>query len=481
MWQPVLMINGFLIAIIGLSMLVPAAYDVAFSNLKWSPFLTAALIAVFSGLALFLGNRMKINKITLKQGFLITVVGWVSVCCFATIPFMLYGACDSLADAFFETISGLTTTGGTIFADVEKLPKSILLWRSILNAVGGLGIVIFAVAMLPFLGIGGMQIFQRENSDMNEKFMPKFSYIAKRIVIVQVILIFVCFLCLCWAGMGKFDALNHAMATIATGGLSTKNASIGYFDSVSIEMIVSLFMILGSLPMTFYIVLWQRKDWKEFGTSQIWAFLKILVIYILATSVYLTYIGVYDWWRAVRYSSFNIISVVTTTGFVSTDYNLWGSWVVIPFMIFAMTGGCTGSTSGSIKILRWQVLFAYIKRAFVVSTEPNRVVPLKVGNNPTDMSVVSSVFVLFAGFILSIAFMSCLVTLDGYDLEIALSSVVACISNSGPGAGSLIGPAGNYGSLSDFTKWVLSITMLLGRLEVITVVTVLTKSFWTKN
>ena len=307
MWQPVLMINGFLIAIIGLSMLVPAAYDVAFSNLKWSPFLTAALIAVFSGLALFLGNRMKINKITLKQGFLITVVGWVSVCCFATIPFMLYGACDSLADAFFETISGLTTTGGTIFADVEKLPKSILLWRSILNAVGGFGIVIFAVAMLPFLGIGGMQIFQRENSDVNEKFMPKFSYIAKRIVIAQVILIFVCFLCLCWAGMGKFDALNHAMATISTGGLSTKNASVGYFNSVSIEMIIMLFMILGSLPMTFYIVLWQRKDWKEFGTSQIWAFLKILVIYILATSVYLTYIGVYDWWRAVRFASFNIV------------------------------------------------------------------------------------------------------------------------------------------------------------------------------
>ena len=219
MWQPVLMINGFLVIIIGLAMLLPAIYDVVFTNVIWSAFLTAALISLFLGGAKFLGNRMRIDKISLKQGFLITVVGWFSVSFFASFPFFLYGVCSSAADAFFETVSGLTTTGGTIFSDVEALPKSILLWRSILNAVGGLGIVIFAVAMLPFLGIGGMQIFQRENSDVNEKFMPKFSYIAKRIVIVQVILIFVCFLCLCWAGMGKFDALNHAMATIASGGL----------------------------------------------------------------------------------------------------------------------------------------------------------------------------------------------------------------------------------------------------------------------
>ena len=481
MWQPVLMINGYLISILGLSMIVPAVFDLGLDGKEYSPFVPSAIVTWFFGISLFVGNKMRIKKITLQQGFLLTVVSWMAMILLASLPFVMSGYVTNFADALFETTSGLSTTGATIFADVEKLPHSLLLWRAMLNALGGIGIVIFAVALLPFLGIGGMQIFQRENSDINEKFMPKFSYIAKRIIGVYIALNVACAVALYLAGMGGFDAVCHAMATIATGGLSTKNASIGFYDSASIEAIIMLFMVLGAIPMTFYIVMWQGRDIKSFGISQIGAFLKVLAFYILGVAILLTFSGKYDFWQALRHSGFNIISIVTTTGFASTDYMQWGAWVPACFLVFALTGGCTGSTSGSIKILRWQVIFSFIKRSMILATDANRVLPIKIGNAVTNSGIISSVFVLFCGFMLSIAVFTVIVALLGYDFEIAFSTVIACISNSGPGWGSIVGPVGNYSSLSDAAKYVLSFVMLLGRLEVITVVTVLTKSFWSRN
>lgn len=481
MWQPVLMINGYLVSILGLAMLVPAGWDILYEKMSWSPFLSSALGTLFLGMAMFLANRTTISKITLQQGYLLTSMSWISLILLGAVPFLVSGVTGNFSNALFESTSGLSTTGATVFADVEALPKSVLLWRSMLNCMGGIGIVIFAAAMLPFLGIGGMQMFQRENSDMNEKFMPKFSYIAKRILIVYLFLTALCVFCLYAAGMGWFDAVNHAMAAVATGGLSTKNASVGFFDSVRIETVLIIFMILGSLPMTFYVIVLQGRDWNSFGTSQIAAFLKILLLYTLFTSAYLTFIGKYDFWQAVRYSGFNIVSIVTTTGFVSTDYMLWGPWIGAFFVIFALTGGCTGSTSGSIKIFRWQVLFAYIRRSLIVATEPNRVMPVKVGSGTVDNGIVSSVFLFFTVFMLSIAVLTCLVAAAGYNFEIAFSSVIACITNSGPGLGSVVGPAGNFSSLSDFAKCVLSFAMLLGRLEVLTIMVVFSRSFWSQN
>lgn len=481
MWQPVFMINGFLISILGFAMLFPAGVDIVVDNQNWSPFLSSALVALFLGMSLFLANRGEINKITLQQGYLLTLASWLSAMLLGALPFMVTGVVDRFSDALFEATSGLSTTGATIFADVEVLPKSVLLWRSILNCLGGVGIVIFAAAMLPFLGIGGMHMFQRENSDNNEKFMPKFSYIAKRIMFVYILLTVLSILALYAVGMNWFDAVNHAMASIATGGLSTKNSSIGYFNSLNVELVVMAAMILGSLPMTFYVMLIQRKDISSYVLSQIKAFFKILFCYILLMSLYLTFKGIYDFGSALRYSSFNIISIVTSTGFASTDYMKWGSWVGAFFVLFALTGGCTGSTSGSIKIFRWQVVWAYIKRSLVVATEPNRIMPVKIGRDNIDYTIVSSVFLFFIVFLLSILILTCFVAVGGYDLEISLSAVVACITNSGPGIGNLIGPAGNYSSLSDYAKYVLSFAMLLGRLEVLTVLALFTKSFWNQN
>lgn len=480
MWQPVLMINGYLISVLGVAMLVPAIFDMYWSKSDWSAFMSSAIICLFIGLSLFLANRMTIKKISLQQGYLITVCGWISLTFLGTLPFLISGSIPVFADAFFETMSGLSTTGATILPDVEAMPKAILLWRSMLNCLGGIGIVMFAVAMLPFLGIGGMQIFQRENSDIDDKFMPKFNYIAKRIMIVYSLLVVTCIVSLYFAGMGWFDAVNHAMAATATGGLSTKNASIAYFDSVKIELVLSLFMILGALPMTFYIMVVQNQDLHSFRTQQVVTFLKVLAVYIIFMSALLVFKGVYNVGDALRYSSFNIISIVTSTGFASTDYMLWGAFSSTFFIIFALTGGCTGSTSGSIKIFRWQVVFAFIRQTLTLATDPNRVMPVKIGKLLVSNGVVASVFVFLACYLVSIGILGVLVALTGQPFEIAFSSVIACLTNSGPGVGNVIGPVGNYSSLPDVAKYILSFAMLLGRLEVITILVVGTRNFWRK-
>ena len=459
-------------------MLFPAALDIYVNNADWSYFLTSSIISIFIGFSLFLANNVKINNISLRQAYLLTTISWFSVTVLAAIPFTLYGT--GWADALFEATSGISTTGATIYKNVEGLPPSILLWRSLLNGLGGVGIVIFAIAMLPFLGIGGMQIFQRENSDVNEKFMPKISYIAKRIILVYVILLILCAVFLKLAGMNWFDAINHSMTTVATGGLSTKNNSIAYFNSVSIEMIISLFMILGAIPLTFYHSLLATRNIHSLRSEQVFTFIKVLAIYILFMSCWLKYEGVYSFMDALRFSSFNIISIVTSTGFSSTNYLTWGAFASTAFIIFALTGGCTGSTSGSIKIFRWQVLFAYLKKSFATIIEPHRIVPVKIKQVVLGNEVVTSIFVFFLAYAVSLFGLTALVALTGQDFETAFSAVTACITNSGPGIGKIVGPDGNYSSLSDFAKHVLSFAMLLGRLEIMTIVVVFSKNFWHK-
>ncbi|MBQ7286023.1 MAG: TrkH family potassium uptake protein [Alphaproteobacteria bacterium] len=476
MWQPVLMISGYFISVLGVAMLFPAALDIFYTNVNWSYFINSSIIAFFIGLSLFLSNQGKVRGINLRQAYLLTVISWFSVTILAAIPFVLYGT--PFADALFEAASGISTTGATIYTDIEGLPRSILLWRSLLNGMGGIGIVIFAIAMLPFLGIGGMQIFQRENSDINEKFMPKISYIAKRIIIVYVTLLLACLFSLKLAGMNWFDALCHALSSIATGGFSTKNASIAAFKSPSIEWIITLFMFLSALPLTFYHSLLATRNIHSIRSTQVTTFTKVLIVYIAFMSIWLSYNGVYDFGTAVRQASFNIVSVVTTTGFASADFLEWGVFASTAFVIFGITGGCTGSTSGSIKIFRWQVIWTQLKRAMINTLEPNRVLPLKVGTAPISADVAGSVYILFIAFGLSVFALTLLVSLLGYDFITSFSAVVACMTNVGPGVIPSIGPSGNYAFFSDSVKYTLSFAMLLGRLEVMTILVIFTKNFW---
>ncbi len=476
MWQPVLMISGYFITVLGFAMLFPAGIDIYINHSNWSVFITSSIVAVFIGLSLFLANNCKIKNISLQQGYLLTAIIWFSVTFLSAIPFMFYG--ESFANALFEAGSGISTTGATIFKDVEKLPKSILFWRSLLQALGGVGIVIFAIALLPFLGIGGMQIFQRENSDVNDKFMPKMSYIAKRIILVYALLQVSCMVSLKWAGMDWFDAVCHAFSTTATGGFSTKNASIGHFNNAKIEWVVTLFMFLGAIPLTFYHSLLATRDTHSVRSQQVVSFVKVLLFYILFITCWLMYNGVYKFSDALRYAAFNVTSFVTSTGFASTDFLLWGAFAASAFLVFSLTGGCTGSTSGSIKIYRWQIVIAQLRKAFINTTEPNRMVSLKIGKSLISPQVASSIFIFLAAYSLSVIVLTLLVALNGVDFATSFSAVIACITSAGPGVVSKIGPSGNYAFMSDTVKYILVFAMLLGRLEIMTILVIFTKNFW---
>lgn len=478
MWQPVLMIDGFILSILGLAMLLPAGYEFYINNTTSQPFLISAFITMFIGLASFLANAEKIEKITLRQGYLVMVVCWVSVSLFAALPFLLSNTGFDFSSAIFEGVSGITGTGATILADIEAQPASVLLWRSLLNGLGGIGIVIFAVAMLPFLGVGGMQIFQRENADANDKFMPKFGDIAKWIIIVYSVLVLLCAIMLYLSGMSKFDAVNHALSAVATSGFSTKNASIAHFNNPIIEFVLALFMILGALPMTAYIMLIRNHEIDLFRLGQIKYFLKRIVFLTLLLSLWLSFNSEINFFRAIRISGFNIISVITTTGFASVDYLEWGIWSAVFFTLLSLHGGCIGSTTGSIKVLRWQVLGAYFRKVMASSVEPNRVIPVRVGNVPVNDDVVNSVFVYILLFLISIAFTALALNFMGYDFTTSVSAAVSSITNTGPGINAAIGPMGNFAFFSPLAKFVLSFAMLLGRLEIITILVVMTKSFW---
>ena len=476
MWQPVLMISGHILIVLGIIMLVPAGLDLAENSGEWSHFVSGAVITIFFGISLFLANRTKIERITLKQGYLLTAVSWLFTILFASLPFELSNVVPSTADAIFEAASGITGTGATIMTDVESLPQSILLWRSVLNALGGLGIVIFAVALLPFLGIGGMQMFQRENSDSSDKFMPKFSYIAKRIVFVYCLLIGIACLTLFLCGMNWFDALNHAMSAIGTGGFSTKNNSVAFFNSAKIEFAVMIFMLAGSLPMTFYILLLRRGNPDKY--NQISVFLKTVAVFSLFVGIYLFLNSDYGLLTSLRYGFFSVIATVTTTGLSAVDYTDWGVWATSVFLLLSFCGGCTGSTCGSVKIFRWQTIYAFLRKYMLSAIEPHRVVPLKIGKVNASDKITTSVFVYIFSFVICLFALSLLVSLLGVNFQTAIASVTACITNVGVGSINIIGPGGNYAFFSPLVKFVLAFAMLLGRLEIITILVILSRSFW---
>lgn len=478
MWQPVLMISGYILGILGVIMLIPAGFDLAQDSKQWSHFISAAVITMFVGISLFLANRTKIERITLKQGYLLTATSWILSALFAALPFILFKSAPSNIDAVFEAASGITGTGATIMTDVENLPKSILLWRSMLNALGGLGIVIFAVALLPFLGIGGMQMFQRENSDSSDKFMPKFSYIAKRIVIVYCLLTAIACGTLFLCGMNWFDAVNHAMSAIGTGGFSTKNNSIAFYNSAKIEFAIMMFMLAGSLPMTFYILLFRRGNADKY--SQISVFLKTVLFLSCFVGIYLFSSSGYGLLESLRYAFFSVIATITTTGLSAVDYTDWGVWATSVFLLFSFCGGCTGSTCGSVKIFRWQTIYAFLRKYLISAVEPHRVVPLKIGKVNASEKITTSVFVYVFSFIICLIGISLIICLLGVNFQTSIAATTACITNVGVGSINIIGPSGNYAFFAPSVKAILAFAMLLGRLEIITVLVILTCSFWRK-
>ncbi|MEX1108919.1 MAG: TrkH family potassium uptake protein [Dongiaceae bacterium] len=478
-FRPVLFIVGVLLVTLAASMLLPAAVDAAYGDPDWQVFFSAAAITAGMGGALMLGYRQReLPSLSVREGFVLIAAAWVSLAGFATLPLMLSAARLDPADAFFEAMSGLTTTGATVLTGLDRAPKGLLLWRAMLQWIGGIGIIVMAVAVLPVLRVGGMQLFRMESSDKSEKIRPRVSQVSGIIISVYVTLTAMCALALTIAGMDPFDAVCHAMATIATGGFSTRDASIAAYDSAAIEWIVTLFMLLGGCTFVLLARLVQgdvRAFWRD---SQTRWYLAYIAGFVAAIAAWQVLVNGRPALAAIGASAFNVVSVATTTGFASEDYTLWGSLPIGAFMALLFIGGCTGSTAGGIKVFRFCVLGSIAHWQILHLVHPHRVLPPTYNGKPISDDVMRSVLSFFAFYIGAYAVLGIGLTAFGLDLVTALSGVAQALANVGPGLGPVIGPAGNYATLPDGAKWLLSFAMLLGRLELLTVLVLFSPTFW---
>ncbi|MET4698314.1 trk system potassium uptake protein TrkH [Constrictibacter sp. MBR-5] len=477
-FRPVLYILGLFVSGLGATMVVPALVDAALNNPDWEVFVAGALICLFVGGTLVLVNHSKSMLLDLKQGFLLTAASWIALPAFAAVPFT-FGELDlRFVDAYFEAVSGLTTTGSTILVGLDHMPPGILLWRALLQWVGGLGIIAMAIAMLPFLRVGGMQLFRMESSDRSAKILPRPAQIVGGIGGAYLGLSALCAACYWVAGMDAFEAITHAMTTLSTGGFSTSDSSLAYFDSAWVDAVATIFMLAGGIPFVLYVQALRGEPAALWRDPQVRALVGALAIVVMVIVLWLWLHQGMNPYTAFRHTALNVVSVVTTTGFASTDYSQWGGFAVLAFFFLTFAGGCTGSTSGGIKVFRFLVggilLAAQIKRL----AHPNTVFVRKFGGRPLGEDVIVSVSVFIFLYVAVVALLSAGLSLQGLDFITAASGAATAVSNVGPGLGPIIGPVGNFQPLPDGAKWLLSLGMLLGRLEFFTILVLLTPAFW---
>ncbi|HEX9792113.1 MAG TPA: TrkH family potassium uptake protein [Kiloniellales bacterium] len=478
-FRPVLFVIGALLCGLAGGMLLPAAADALQANPEWQVFVGSALPTGFAGTLLVLANRGRGGfTLNLRQGFLLTSLSWLVLAAFAALPFAIHSGGLTYTDAFFEAISGLTTTGSTVLVGLDQLPPGVLLWRSILQWLGGMGIIAMAILLLPFLRVGGMQLFRAESSDRSDKVVSRPWDLAAYIGLVYLGLTAACAVSYRLAGMNGFDAVNHAMTTLATGGYSTHDASFGYFANPAVQWVGIVFMLAGGLPFVAYIRTLRGKQPVLWRDSQVQAMLGILAAASAVLVGLLWIVGGQPLLDSLRLVLFNVISIVTTTGFVSTDYQSWGPLSAGVFFLLAFVGGCTGSTAGGIKVFRFQVLWIVGQAQLRQLLQPHRMTPATYGGRILPDDIAPSVLAFLFVFVGSAAFLSLGLTAFGLDLVTSLSGAVQALSNVGPGLGPIIGPAGNYATLPDGAKWLLSAGMLLGRLELFTIIILFQPAFW---
>lgn len=476
--RPVGYVVGLLVAVLGLTMLVPMGVDYWVGNGHAGAFFTSAILTVLTGgfIALACANAVT-GRMNIQQTFLLTSGVWAVLPLFGAIPFAFGATQASYTDAYFEAMSGLTTTGSTVFDNLDDLPSGLLLWRSMLQWFGGIGIIVVAMAFLPELRVGGMQIFRSESFDTDGKVLPRAAEIASRISVVYLALTLMCGFSYLAVGMGFFDALNHAMTTIATGGFSTHNDSFAFFQG-SAEYVAALFMLLASLPFVRYVQLLAGSSVPLFHDSQIRAFLISVLILILTMSFFRIVMQGSDFGEAVREATFNITSIITGTGYASTDYQLWGSFPMAVFFFIGLIGGCAGSTCCSVKVFRYQILFAAVTNQIKRIHSPNGVFKLKYDGHSLSEEVVSSVMAFLTLFLVTLGVVAVMLSATGLDFITSVSGAATAIANVGPGLGDQIGPTGNFGELNSAAKWILAFAMLMGRLELMVVFVLFTSRFW---
>ena len=470
---------GILQIILGISMIFPIIIQIIFDELD-SSFIGASLITIIFGTLFFLSNLDHDKKLSLQNAFLLTALSWLSIAVFSSLPFIFSNLNLSITDSFFESMSGITTTGSTIITDLNSSPKAILLWRALLQWLGGIGIIVMAITLMPIMNVGGMQLFKVSSSDASEKILPKTKEITLRLILIYLILTFLCSFFYNICGMKFFDSLTHSMTTISTGGFSNYNESIGYFNNIKIEIISMIFIILGSIPFIAYIKFLSGKKNIFYTDTQIKSFIKIIFYSILILFIYLTIFNKSFSDVSLRSISFNVISILTGTGYVTQNFDNWGSFPLIYFLILMFIGGCAGSTACGIKIFRVQILYLFLKNQLKKIIYPRGIFIIKYDNNNVNEKFMASIIAFIYLYIIIFFIITAMLSLSGLDFTTSISGAATSISNVGPGLGELIGPNGNFSQLPNFSKWILSFGMILGRLELFAILVLFLPSFWVK-
>ncbi|MFC3609606.1 TrkH family potassium uptake protein [Stutzerimonas tarimensis] len=478
---PTLRIIGFILGIflitLAVSMLIPMLTLWLYGRSDdLSAFGWAALLTGGVGAALVIPGRPANVQLRPRDMYFLTTMSWLVVCFFAALPLMMIHHI-SYTDAFFETMSGITTTGATVLSGLDDSSPGLLIWRSLLQWLGGIGFIGMAIAILPLLRVGGMRLFQTESSDWSEKIMPRSHVVGRYLLAIYVGFTAMAIPAFLFAGMNLFDAINHAFTSVATGGFSTSDASMGNFSPAS-HWVAMFFMILGSLPFTLYVATLRGNHLALASDAQVRGFLKIIVGTSLLFSLWYALTNDVAPLDALRIVSFSVISVVSTTGFAVSDYTLWGDFAFMAFFYLTFIGGCSGSTAGGLKVFRFQVAYSLLRANLKQMVHPRAVIRQQYNGHTLDEEIVRSILTFSFFFTMTIALLALSLSLLGLDPITALTGAATAVCNVGPGLGQIIGPAGTFGPLPDAAKWLLAIGMLLGRLEIITVLVLLTSTFW---
>ena len=475
--KTVFFIIGILLIILGVFMLAPYVIQLIYDE-NSSSFFSSSIITIIIGILIVLTSLTKEKQLNLRQAFLFSSLAWISIAFFGSIPFVLSNLELSFSEAFFESMSGITTTGSTVILDLDSSPKSILLWRAIMQWLGGIGIIVMATTVLPLLKVGGMQLFQLDTSG-TEKILPKTVEISVLIISIYTSLTFVCAFVYWLQGMSAFDSIAHSFTTLATGGFSTHNESIGFFNNPGIEITATIFIILGSIPFIAYLKFIKGNKKILLQDVQIRGFL-----YLLSTSIFIMFLYLFfnnselSFLDNLRISSFNVLSILSGTGYVTDDFGLWGKFPLIFFLFLMFVGGCAGSTTCGIKIFRLQILFLFLKTQIKKLIYPNSIYLVNYNNQKIADGFVNSVILFIFSYLLIFFLVAIMLSITGLDFLSAISGAATAISNVGPGLGEMIGPNGNFSEVSEISKWILSFAMLLGRLEIFAVLVLFLPSFW---
>ena len=470
---------GVLLIVLGFSMLAPIAIQLIYNEFN-STFIISSIITITFGALFFLANIDHNRSLSTQQAFLLTALSWLGVAIFGSIPFIFSDLNLSLTDAFFESMSGITTTGATIINNLSETPKAILSWRAILQWLGGIGIIVMAITLMPIMNIGGMQLLKISSGDSSEKILPKSKQISLRLVLIYFSLTLLCAFFYKVSGMNFFDSLTHSMTTIATGGFSNYNQSIGFFESAKIEYVSIVFIILGSIPFISYIKFLSGNRKIVFKDEQIKLFFKLIFFSILILFIYLAIINKSIFEIQFRAIIFNVVSILTGTGYVTKEFDQWGNFPLIFFLLLMFIGGCAGSTTCGIKVFRVHMLYFFLKNQLLKIIYPRAIINLKYNNDVVQDKLIASIISFIYLYIIIFFVISALLTLTGLNFITAVSGAASSISNVGPGLGNEIGPNSNYSNLPATSKWILSTGMILGRLEIFAILVIFLPSFWRK-